>query len=46
MNSEVEIDAIMRVRDITQPLPLNLDRPLEIEVGCGKGRFYYCGIDG
>lgn len=39
MNSEVEIDAIMRVRDITHPLPLNLDRPLEIEVGCGKGRF-------
>jgi tRNA (guanine-N7-)-methyltransferase len=30
---------ILRVHDITKPLEFDLTRPLEIEVGCGKGRF-------
>ena len=33
------IDAILRVGDITRPFDFDLARPLEIEVGCGKGRF-------
>ena len=32
-------DAILRVADITRPLEFDLSRPLEVEVGCGKGRF-------
>ena len=32
-------DAILRVADITRPIPFDLSRPLEIEVGCGKGKF-------
>ncbi len=35
----MEIDPILRVRDITKPLAFDLSRPLEIEVGCGKGQF-------
>lgn len=30
---------IVKVKDITRPLDFDLSRPLEIEVGCGKGRF-------
>lgn len=30
---------IIEVKDITRPLDFDLTRPLEIEVGCGKGRF-------
>lgn len=30
---------VIRVRDITKPLSFDLARPLEIEVGCGKGQF-------
>ena len=30
---------ILRVADPCVPLPVDLTRPLEIEVGCGKGRF-------
>ncbi len=37
--SIVEIDPILRVRDITKPLAFDPARPLEIEVGCGKGQF-------
>ena len=33
------IDPILRVTDITRPIAFDLSRPLEIEVGCGKGRF-------
>ena len=32
-------DHILRVADITRPLEFDLSRPLEIEVGCGKGKF-------
>ncbi len=32
-------DHILRVADITRPLDFDLSRPLEIEVGCGKGKF-------
>lgn len=32
-------DHILRVTDPCQPLPIDLTRPLEIEVGCGKGQF-------
>ena len=32
-------DAILRVADITRPIEFDLSRPLEVEVGCGKGRF-------
>jgi tRNA (guanine-N7-)-methyltransferase len=32
-------DHIVRVGDITKPLEFDLSRPLEIEVGCGKGQF-------
>ena len=39
MNNESEIDAVLRVSDITRPIPFDLSRPLEIEVGCGQGRF-------
>jgi len=35
----VEGDHILRVKDITKPIEFDLARPLEIEVGCGKGRF-------
>ena len=31
--------AILRVADITRPLEFDPSRPLEVEVGCGKGRF-------
>lgn len=30
---------ILRVKDITKPFDFDLSRPLEIEVGCGKGKF-------
>ena len=32
-------DHILRVADITRPLEFDLSRPLEIEVGCGEGKF-------
>ena len=32
-------DHILRVTDITKPIDFDLSRPLEIEVGCGKGKF-------
>ena len=32
-------DHILRVTDITKPFEFDLSRPLEIEVGCGKGKF-------
>jgi tRNA (guanine-N7-)-methyltransferase len=32
-------DHIVRIGDITKPLEFDLSRPLEIEVGCGKGQF-------
>ena len=31
--------AVIHVTDITKPLEFDLSRPLEIEVGCGKGKF-------
>ena len=31
--------AILRVTDITRPLEFDPARPLEVEVGCGKGKF-------
>ena len=37
--TENEIDHILRVKDITKPFEFDLSRPLEIEVGCGKGQF-------
>ncbi len=37
--SEAGVDHVLRVTDITRPLEFDLSRPLEIEVGCGKGRF-------
>ena len=30
---------VLRVTDITKPFEFDLSRPLEIEVGCGKGKF-------
>jgi tRNA (guanine-N7-)-methyltransferase len=30
---------VLRVADITKPFEFDLSRPLEIEVGCGKGQF-------
>ena len=30
---------VLHVTDITKPLDFDLSRPLEIEVGCGKGKF-------
>ena len=30
---------VLKVTDITKPLDFDLSRPLEIEVGCGKGKF-------
>ena len=33
---------ILRVTDITKPFEFDLSRPLEIEVGCGKGKFLTC----
>ena len=32
-------DHILRVEDITKPFEFDLSRPLEVEVGCGKGKF-------
>lgn len=32
-------DHIIRIADPTKPLEFDLSRPLEIEVGCGKGKF-------
>ncbi len=32
-------DSIIHVTDPCEPLPIDLTRPLEIEVGCGKGGF-------
>ncbi|MBP5285033.1 MAG: tRNA (guanosine(46)-N7)-methyltransferase TrmB [Kiritimatiellae bacterium] len=32
-------DSILRVDDPCKPLDFDLSRPLEIEVGCGKGKF-------
>ena len=34
-----EIDPIVRVVDPCRPIDFDLSRPLEIEVGCGKGQF-------
>ncbi len=34
-----DIDPVIRVTDPCRPLAIDLSRPLEIEVGCGKGRF-------
>lgn len=36
---EIEIDPVVRVVDPCKPLEFDPLRPLEIEVGCGKGRF-------
>ena len=36
---EEGVDHILRVKDITKPFDFDLSRPLEIEVGCGKGKF-------
>ena len=36
--SEVE-SHILKIADITKPFDFDLTRPLEIEVGCGKGKF-------
>ena len=36
---EEVVDHILRVKDITKPFDFDLSRPLEIEVGCGKGKF-------
>ena len=33
------IDPIIRLTDPCKPLAFDLSRPLEVEVGCGKGRF-------
>ena len=33
------VDHILHVKDITKPFAFDLSRPLEIEVGCGKGKF-------
>ena len=30
---------ILKIADITKPIEFDLSRPLEIEVGCGKGKF-------
>ena len=35
----METDHILRVTDVTKPFDFDLGRPLEIEVGCGKGQF-------
>lgn len=32
-------DHIIRIKDPCKPLEFDLSRPLEVEVGCGKGRF-------
>ncbi len=32
-------DHILKIADITRPLIFDSSRPLEVEVGCGKGRF-------
>ena len=32
-------DSILRLADVTRPIDFDLSRPLEVEVGCGKGRF-------
>ncbi|MBO5751520.1 MAG: hypothetical protein J6R80_03860 [Kiritimatiellae bacterium] len=32
-------DHILKVTDITRPFTFDPTRPLEVEVGCGKGRF-------
>ena len=32
-------DSILRLADVTRPIEFDLSRPLEVEVGCGKGRF-------
>ena len=37
--TEASTDHILRVTDITKPIDFDLSRPLEIEVGCGKGKF-------
>ena len=35
----MEKDHIILLADITKPLEFDLSRPLEVEVGCGKGQF-------
>lgn len=35
----LKMDTVVRIEDITKPLEFDLSRPLEIEVGCGKGQF-------
>jgi len=39
MNMDILPDPVIHVTDITRPIDFDLSRPLEIEVGCGKGRF-------
>ena len=36
---EKTVSHVLRVTDITKPLAFDLSRPLEVEVGCGKGKF-------
>ena len=37
--TEAAVDHVLHVTDITRPFAFDLSRPLEIEVGCGKGKF-------
>ena len=37
--AETTVDHVLRVTDITKPFEFDLSRPLEVEVGCGKGQF-------
>ena len=39
MSEERVVDPVVHVTDVTRPLAFDLSRPLEIEVGCGKGQF-------
>ena len=36
---EGSVSHVLKVADITKPFDFDLSRPLEIEVGCGKGKF-------
>lgn len=35
----VDMDTVIRITNPCEPLKFDLTRPLEVEVGCGKGRF-------
>ena len=37
--TDEELEPILKVTSITEPFRFDLKRPLEIEVGCGKGKF-------